>query len=270
MKKNFIALFTFIFFAGISCQEKIDIEKEKEAVKAVIENETNSHYARDFDQQMKSLLQDESLAGMGANKSGYSYVEGWENISSRYKKNHENSPDPSKDKFEFKNYKIKVHKESALAVYDQLRYDSEGELLISTLQVRFLEKVKGEWKISFMSLINTSSYLNAESNKRIATTYHKLEPEDINDILTDDFIGRNEKSRHTWNKEDHINFHTNNPDIIDTIYNQGADGNWVTTRFQRKMNWQGKDVEFEAMHFKRFENGKIAEIWEYGDSKQVD
>lgn len=270
MKKNFIALFAFIFFAGIACQEKIDIEKEKEAIKAVIENETNSFYARDFDQQMKSFLQDESFAGMSASKSAYRFEEGWENISSIYKKIHEDSPDPSTDKFEFENYKIRVHKESALAVYDQLMYDSEGELLIKSIQTRFLEKVNGEWKIAFATNFNTSSYLNAESNKRIATTYHKLDPEDIDNILTDDFIGRNEKSRFTWNKEDHINFHTNNPDIIDTIYHQIADGNWIATRFQRKMNWQGKDVEFEAMHFKRFENGKIAEIWEYGDSKQVD
>ena len=270
MKKQALTLFILILFAGASCLEKIDIEKEKEAIKAVIENETNSNFARNYDQQMKSFLQDESLAGMSVNKGSYRYEEGWENISSIYKKNHENSPEPSTDKFEFKNYKIKVDKESAWAVYDELRYDSEGELLISSLQARFLEKVKGEWKISFMTIVNTSSYDNVEKNKQTSAKYHKLDPEDINDILTDDFIGRNEKSRHTWNKENHINYHTNNPDIIDTIYNQIADGNWVTTRFQRKMNYEGKDVEFEAMHFKRFENGKIAEIWEYGDSKQVD
>ena len=87
MKIHVIALFVLIFFAGISCQEQIDIEKEKEAIKAVIENETNSPFARDFDQQMKSFLQDESLIGWSASKSGYSYEVGWENMSSIYKKN---------------------------------------------------------------------------------------------------------------------------------------------------------------------------------------
>jgi predicted ester cyclase len=36
------------------------------------------------------------------------------------------------------------------------------------------------------------------------------------------------------------------------------------------MDWNGKRVSVEAMHFKRFENGKIAEIWEYGDSAQIE
>jgi predicted ester cyclase len=29
-------------------------------------------------------------------------------------------------------------------------------------------------------------------------------------------------------------------------------------------------VTFEMMHFKRFENGRIAEIWEYGDTQQLE
>ena len=51
--------------------EKIDIEKEKEAIKAIIENETNSNYAKNFDQQKKSFLQDESIFVISAGKGGY-------------------------------------------------------------------------------------------------------------------------------------------------------------------------------------------------------
>jgi len=36
------------------------------------------------------------------------------------------------------------------------------------------------------------------------------------------------------------------------------------------MTYQGKDVEVEAMQFKRFEDGKIAEIWEFYDTKQIE
>jgi len=43
----------------------------------------------------------------------------------------------------------------------------------------------------------------------------------------------------------------------------------VATRFFREMDWQGKRIKFEAMQFKRFEDGKIAEIWEYGDIRLV-
>jgi hypothetical protein len=51
--------------------KKIDIVKEKEAIKVVIENETNSFLVRDFVQQSKSFLQDESLIMLGAGKLSY-------------------------------------------------------------------------------------------------------------------------------------------------------------------------------------------------------
>jgi predicted ester cyclase len=57
---------------------------------------------------------------------------------------------------------------------------------------------------------------------------------------------------------------------VDSIFYHIAEGDWVATRFVRTAEYQGDTVKFEAMHFKRFENGKIAEIWEYGDSKQVE
>ena len=96
-----------------------------------------------------------------------------------------------------------------------------------------------------------------------------INPDDIENILTDDFIGRNEKSRFTWTKENHQNFWTENKGMAqDSIYRQLAQGPWVATMFMRKMNWEGRDIEAEFMHFKRFEGEKIAEIFEFGDSKQ--
>lgn len=271
MKKTVCKLLVLILFAGTSCEEKIDIEKEKEAIIAAIENETNSHLARDIDQHSKSFLQDESLVMQFAGKEDYEAYNGWENISSLYKEYYEDSPSPSTDKYQFTNYNIKVYKESAWAVYDETSHNSEGEFLGKNTSVRILEKVDGEWKIVYLSFVISTSYDNVEKNKQTSATYHNLDPGDINDILTDDFIGHNEQSRFTWTKENHQNFWSNKARIAtDSIFHQIADGNWVATRFQRNMNWQGKDVEFESMHFKRFENGKIAEIWEYADTKQAD
>lgn len=44
----------------------------------------------------------------------------------------------------------------------------------------------------------------------------------------------------------------------------------MATRFTRSMIYQGNDVNIDAIHFKRFENGKIAEIWEFSDTKEAD
>jgi predicted ester cyclase len=109
-----------------------------------------------------------------------------------------------------------------------------------------------------------------QKNKEIAAKYHKLNPSDIDVILTENFIGRNEKSRFTWNRENHRNYLSNGKFKTDSIFYQIAEGNWVATRFVRTMELNGDTVKIEAMHFKRFENGKIAEIWEYTDTKQVE
>ena len=109
-----------------------------------------------------------------------------------------------------------------------------------------------------------------QKNKKIAVKYHQLNPDDIDVILSDNFIGRHEKSLFTWNRENHRQYLTNGIYKEDSIFHQIAEGDWVATRFFRKIEWNGDTVKVEAMHFKRFENGKIAEIWEYGDSKQFE
>ena len=109
-----------------------------------------------------------------------------------------------------------------------------------------------------------------QKNKEVATKYHELKAENVDAILTKDFMGRNEKSQHRWNIEDHRFYLSTNTYKKDSILQQVAEGDWVATRFVRTMDYQGKRVQFEVMQFKRFENGKIAEIWEYGDTKQVE
>lgn len=117
--------------------------------------------------------------------------------------------------------------------------------------------------------LNGQKKSEIQKNKEVAAKYHLLNPANIDDILAPNFIGRNEKSRHTWDRESHRKYLTNGKYKVDSVFYQIAEGDWVATRFFRRMEWQGDTVTFEAMHFKRFENGKIAEIWEYGDSGQV-
>jgi len=109
-----------------------------------------------------------------------------------------------------------------------------------------------------------------KENKRIAAEYHDLNPDNVDKILTEDFIGRHEQNKGIWNRENHREFLKNNPEMGDKIHSQIGEGDWVATRFTRTMNLNGKNVKIDGMHFKRFQNGKIAEIWEYGDSKQTE
>lgn len=158
MKKYVLTLFALILLAGTSCQEKIDIEKEKAAIIAVIEEETNAYYDNDFDRLAATYVQDETNIDLRAGKSGYGYGVGWEEIGSAFKEAIENSPEPDGSKEVKTNYKIKVYKESAWAVFDNEVLNSEGESIGKNVHVEFLEKVNGEWKIVYMSIVFTSTY----------------------------------------------------------------------------------------------------------------
>ena len=158
MKKNLLTLFALILLVGTSCQEKIDIEKEKEAIKAVIEEETNAFFDKDYDRFAASYVQNESNIRLDAGKNGYWYIVGWEEMDSIFKQIFEKYPDPRKHYQVKTNYKIQVYKESAFAIFDNELHNSEDELIKTNIHVEFLEKVNGEWKIAYLSEIHTSSY----------------------------------------------------------------------------------------------------------------
>ncbi len=109
--------------------------------------------------------------------------------------------------------------------------------------------------------------MSVEENKNVASRYHDLNPDDVESILTPDFIGR-QPNGFTWNRDNHKNFLSNQ--FQDSIHEQFGEGDWVATRFTRTGTYQDKPVKVDIMHMKRFVDGKIAEIWEYFDWKQVE
>ena len=149
MKKYHFLLITMVLFVATSCQEIIDIEKEKEAIKGVIEEESKAFIARDYDRLAATYVQDETNIRLGASKTRYGYHVGWKEIGSTFKELFKNIPDSRPRKLQLSNYKIKVYKESAWAIFN----NEEGNI-----GVRFLEKVNGEWKIVFLSAIMASTY----------------------------------------------------------------------------------------------------------------
>ena len=157
MKKYLWTLFAISLLLGTSCQEIIDIEKEKEAIKAVIEKETNSHLSRDSDRHNECFVQDERLIMLGSTDGIFYYYKGWKEISLAYEGIYADSPNPITDIYQYTNYKIEVNKGSAWAVYDEIAHDAEGEFLVNNKSARILEKVDGEWKIIYMSFIEIPS-----------------------------------------------------------------------------------------------------------------
>jgi hypothetical protein len=126
MKKYVFTLFAIILLAGTSCQEKIDIEKEKAAIIAVIEEETEAFFDSDINRLAATHVQDETNIRLTASKSGYTYDVGWEKISSFFRDYFVNEAEPGDFKEVKTNYKIKVYRESAWAVFDNDFYNGEG------------------------------------------------------------------------------------------------------------------------------------------------
>jgi hypothetical protein len=156
MKK--IVAFAFLIWLFNSCTNNINIAQEEEAIKAVIENETNSYLQKDIEQRSKSFLHDESVIVLVSGKRNYGYAVGFKQILKSQKMSVKNNPIASTNKFKNLNYKIKVYEKSAWAVYDEMLYSSSGEFIEKVINARFLEKINGDWKIVYLSHVNTTSY----------------------------------------------------------------------------------------------------------------
>ena len=106
-----------------------------------------------------------------------------------------------------------------------------------------------------------------EHNKKFATMYHDLNPENVDTLFTEDFKGHGENG-FSWDREKHHNYLSNGRYKVDSITQQVAEGDWVATWFIRTGLYRGDTISVQIMHFKHFEDGKIVEVWEYSDFKE--
>ena len=164
MKEIIITLTVLLTLLTYSCKEKIDYEKERSAIIAVIEGETKAFFDKDIDRLASFHVQDESNIRLTATQSGYTYDVGWEKINNFFLDYFENVMG-SGDYYEVKeNYKIKIYDKSAWATYDNFYYNSDDELLSTSIHTQILEKVNGEWKLVFYTSIYNSTW-EEESTK---------------------------------------------------------------------------------------------------------
>jgi len=138
------------------------MEKEKKAIIKVINQETETYLARDFEGMSATHVHDSLNMRLSAGADSYVFLEGWEDVS-RHMRSDATEDDLSSDihiKAEKYNYRMKIYPGSAFVVCDQKWISNYGDEIIeiTSIQVRFLEKIEGEWKISFVSFIGTSGY----------------------------------------------------------------------------------------------------------------
>lgn len=166
---------TILFILGAavlilgSCEQGFDYEKERQAIIDVINAETDTYLARDMEACFATHVHDSLNIRLTAGADNFIFLEGWEDVSRHLMSEQtEDDLDPglnivvSKD-----NYRMKIYPTSAFVVCDQAWTSSfdEDVIEINSIQVRFLEKFEGEWKITFVSYIGTSGYEDQETEE---------------------------------------------------------------------------------------------------------
>jgi len=145
-----------------ACQEKLDVAKEKEAIIAALNGESDAYLAMDSTKWMSYWVQDDMTLRVDASKESYS-VGNWKQLHESMIANLRNDTIMAnyKDmKYTKSDYVIKVHPECAWAYFaEKFTAIYKGQPVENNdIQVRILEKVDGQWKIAFMGAVNTSSY----------------------------------------------------------------------------------------------------------------
>ena len=170
MKKIIFSILALSLIAGSSCQEKIDIEKEKEAIKAVIEQTSAAYHEADYDQIINNWIHEPYVLASNASKDDQWHFRGWQKIDEAVKKYASNLDSIQQAgnweyvSFENYDYTIRVYQQCAWASFyskfiftmQDANYDKE------ILEVRFLERHEGEWKIIYSSTVDHDSYEQAE------------------------------------------------------------------------------------------------------------
>jgi hypothetical protein len=181
MKTNLFVLLILAVIAVSACQEQIDVNKEMEAIIAVVNAESNAYLARDFETLSSYMVQDSTHIQIYASKWNYEYVNGWEDAAEGYKRDFANDSAWNAMKnlrLERKNFNIKLYPQSAWAVFKTVYKWNEDtvEQKWKVIETRFLEKVNGEWKITYVNNVAKTGY---EEKKKEKESAEAAEPKEV-------------------------------------------------------------------------------------------
>jgi hypothetical protein len=179
--KNFgciAALFAFLFM--VSCQQKVDVEAEKRAIIDVINAETQAYMDFDFEKVISFYVHDSLNFRLTTGADHHVFLKGWDEVEAFFRNDlidsNPNIPEDTNVKVEKNNYRIKVYENAAYVLCNEKwTYTRPDRLVeIESLQVRFMEKVDGEWKIAFLSFIGTSGYEEEEMLEEMGVDYNSV------------------------------------------------------------------------------------------------
>lgn len=134
-------------------QNAADLETEKKAIYATIENETQSFFNRDYQAWKSNYAQTDYAFQAWSNRDGtFDSNVGWDDIDNQIGKYISDNPEKSHPKVERKNIKYKFYGDDvAYLTWDQFNSDRTEKNFHHSKEVRLMEKINGQWKIVCVS-----------------------------------------------------------------------------------------------------------------------
>ncbi len=153
--KIFLILISIpLFFSCKNAEKELtgeELQKEKDAILAVIQKETTSFFARDYQSWQSTFAQTDYAFQGWSNKDGtFDASVGWDNIDKVVGSYiHENPvPDSSQRRVERKNIMYKFYGHNvAFLTWDQFNSDKGENMYLHSKETRVMEKINGQWKI---------------------------------------------------------------------------------------------------------------------------
>lgn len=169
MKAKSILLLAMLAIAGIARAQTIDIDKEKEAVRKVISNETETYYKQDFEGWKKNFVQADYFRQHGY-WEGYAekvkYFNGFDTLEQVKKLQFNQNRTIWKGSYEKRyNENFRIYKDVAWYTFEQDSFDGKTDKFLGrSVEMRILEKHKGEWKIAYIGFQYLPISISTDTN----------------------------------------------------------------------------------------------------------
>ena len=153
-----LTLFTAISVSLVSCNQTIDTEKEKAAIIAALQEEGDAFSTGDMNRIAGAHTANALDTRLGFDGNDVQLYKGWDEIKALYEEYLKGRPADASTKNSKENAIIKINNSSAWVVCDNIwKWTAEGkDASFSNVQVAFLEKQDGKWKIAFDAFIPRS------------------------------------------------------------------------------------------------------------------
>lgn len=154
LKHSFLLfLLPFLFSCGAGNKEPAgeSLQKEKDAILATIEKETESFFTRDYEAWKSTFAHVDYAFQAWSNQDGtFDASVGWDRVDQTIGKyiNENPVPDSAQRRVERKNIRYKFYGPNvAFLTWDQFNSDRGQNIFLHSKETRLMEKINGDWKI---------------------------------------------------------------------------------------------------------------------------